>query len=361
MKILIAITITVILACLITGCKKDNNGFEHGPLPVMGKKYAWVCGEPDSTGYGMLLFSKDGGETWVRQGVGTPEFFGVNFLDIWAIDENTVWVVGADNTVLKTTDGGQSWIKVDLSFNPSNPALYSISVSNKTSVWISGENGTVYNSTDEGNSWTMCDTTFFDKAFLQGICAINQNEIYVAGGIDLGGSMRGYIAYTLDGGVTWDTVTPENNFNRYEWIGVCAYGNSIVVYGSTSHYIVSIDGGITWENDSIPNTGGGFGGADINHLIMINSQVWWGALDLGQVYITKDGGANWTQQQTVGISQFFMLGFDAFDNNCAISVGAQAGFVNDCPIIKTSNGGVSWEQKYTSTNASLHKVTFIKD
>jgi hypothetical protein len=47
------------------GCKKKNDAQESTPAK---KKYAWVVGVPDSTSYGMILFSPDGGDTWLRQG-----------------------------------------------------------------------------------------------------------------------------------------------------------------------------------------------------------------------------------------------------------------------------------------------------
>jgi hypothetical protein len=58
-----ALVFTSILILLQFACKKE----EDNPSPVK-KKYAWAVGTTDSTGYGMILFSPDGGETWQRQG-----------------------------------------------------------------------------------------------------------------------------------------------------------------------------------------------------------------------------------------------------------------------------------------------------
>jgi photosystem II stability/assembly factor-like uncharacterized protein len=354
MKTLFKLTFVIIITSLILSCKKDKNDDNNNPVP-----YAWACGEPDSTGYGMILFSADGGDNWVRQGIGSTALREIMLQDIWAIDENNVWAVGS-NKIIRTINGGQTWTSVQVPFDVTGRDLCSISIFNKTNIWISGSNGTVYNSNDNGNSWTMCDTTFFNHASLHGINAISQNKIFVTGGIGAIGNLRGYSAYTLDGGTTWDSIVPANNYNEHEWIGVCSSGNTTVVYGTRANYIVSTDGGTTWTNGYIPKTGG-TKGADINHLIMLDSQTWWGAFDMGAIFITLDGGANWTRQPTVGLSQYFMLGIDAWDSQLAIAVGVRAGVLNNCPIIKTRNGGALWEQKYTTSNSSLFKVTFIKD
>jgi len=357
MKALLSLTLLIVIATIIFSCRKGSNDDKNDPVPKERKKYAWACGQIDSTGYGMILFSSDGGDTWVRQGLESTALLGNDLQDIWAIDENNVWAIGL-NSVIRTINGGQTWTSVQVPSNIEGRELYSISVFNKTSIWISGNMGTILNSNDNGNSWTIYDQTYFNHAFFQGIAAINQHKIFVAGGSG-DSSLRGYIAYTLDGGATWDSLVPANNYNRHEWIGVSSSENTIVVYGGKSHYIVITDAGTTWNNDSVPGTGGS-DGADINHLIMLNSQKWWGAFDMGQIFITSDGGANWTEQQTVGLGQFFMLGIDAWDSQLALAVGSQAGPSNNCPIIKTSNGGVLWEQKFATTNSSLRKVTFIK-
>ena len=345
--------VMMIMTCIIISCskKKDNS------VSSERKKYAWVAGMKDSTGYGLILYSADSGETWVRQGEGTAALKDIDVSDIWAVDANTVWAVCSGNVILKTLDGGQTWTRVQAPGNIMTKLLSSISIVNKCNIWISGDGGTVYNSTDNGNTWTIFDTTFFHKGLMQGIWAVTPQKIYVAGGIGHKRNYRGFIGYTLDGGITWDSVFPANDYNRNEWIGVTSSGNTIVVYGGKSHYVVSTDGGMTWKNDSL-HAGGGGGGADINHMIMLNPQTWWGALDMGHIYLTTDGGSAWTPQGTDQGGEF-LVGIDAWDSQLALAVGTQAGWPEHGPILKTSNGGTNWETKHTY-NSNLNKVSFIK-
>ncbi|MCX6234316.1 MAG: YCF48-related protein [Bacteroidetes bacterium] len=344
--------IIVILMALSTGCKKDND------TPTR-KNYAWAVGAQDSTTYGMILFSNDGGDTWTRQGGGSQALKGIDVEDVWALDENNVWAVCSENVILKTTDGGQTWTRVQAQDIPGNPELMCISIVDKNNIWISGANGVVYNSTDGGYTWVLYDTSFFHKGLMQGICAVNSQMVYVAGGINAKKDMIGFIAFTLDGGTTWDSIVLADNYNKHEWIDVTSSGaDHIVVYGCKSHYAFTTDGGATWKNDSLIT--GGVGGADINHLKMLDEQTWWGAFDLDGIYITKDGGTSWIQQQSAGPGNMFLVGIDNYDDQLALIVGQSAGWPPEGKIIKTSNGGNLWELKY-HCNSPLYKISFIKE
>jgi len=352
-KITILFSIVMVMMIIIISCKKN----EDDPVPTERKKYAWVAGDEDSTEYGMILYSADAGETWVRQGEGSAALQGIAVEDIWAVDENNVWATASDNVILRTKDGGQTWTRIPAPDYYPNNELMSISIVNETNIWISGGKGVVYNSTDDGNIWAMFDTNFFHCDGLQGIYAISPEKVYVVGGIGTG-TIRGFIAYTLNGGVSWDSVFPANNYNKWEWIGVTSSENTIVVYGGKSHYMVSTDGGTTWKNDSVPGAGGGGAKADINHLIMLNSQTWWGAMDMGHICFTKDGGTNWTIQKT-DQGYYFMVGLDAWDSQLALAVGFSSGLPKGVPIVKTTNGGADWEVKKIY-NSNLNKISFIK-
>lgn len=362
-KILIYNTLSLLIISLIsvqTGCNNNND-----PAPVEKKKYAWVTGSQDTTGYGMILFSPDAGETWERQGFGDPSFNGVDFKDIWAIDEHTVWATGSNNTLIKTTGGRANWEKIELPENTPGNDLGSISIYDKKNIWIVGGNAsfsTVYSSEDAGASWKLHDSSFFKKINLQGICALSPEKVYVTGSITSRNQERLFVGYTLNGGNTWDSVPTANLYNEWFGIGIVSSQNTVIVYGGIANYMVSFDQGNTWQHDSIPNTGGGGpGGADINDLIMLDSQTWWGALDLGNIYITHDGGTSWTKQQTPeGPTQnSFLVGIDSWDDQLALVAGYAFFYPPESPILKTSDGGKTWESKYTTTS-ELWKVSFIK-
>ena len=346
-----------LLAIIPTACRKEHD------RPGEKEKYAWVTGKPDSTGYGTVLFTADAGETWERQGLGTPEFSGTDFLEVWAEDKDNVWVTGTGNTLLRTSDGGRTWVKVQVPEDIAGVDLDPIYVVDRQTVWVGGRTATtgiIYKSEDHGATWFRLDTTFFHRNGIQGLWAVDPEKIYVVGPHQLAGSsnLRGFIGYTADGGATWDSLTPADNFNKWEWIGVVSSGSTLVIYGGKSHYMVSTDAGGTWKNDSIVGAGG-VDGADINDLIMLGPETWWAAMDNGNIFYTADGGTSWTKQPNASAGGSFMVGIDTWDDRTALCVGSAFYHPPISPILKTVDGGQSWEKKF-EWSVQLWKVSFIK-
>jgi hypothetical protein len=195
---------------------------------------------------------------------------------------------------------------------------------------------------------------------LQGLCAVNEDIIYVVGGANTRENLRGFIGYTSDGGMSWDTVELDNNYNKHEWIGASNYGTeNIVVYGIQGHYSFTGDGGASWTNDST-EIGGGDNGADINCLKMLGPGSWWAALDYDHIVLTHDSGASWTDQGSAGPGNMFLMGIDYYNDNYALVTGQAAGWPPGGKILKTSNGGDDWKMVFDSETYIL-KVSFVSE
>ena len=349
--------VMAIILIIQIGCKDSN----PVPEPVK-KKYVWAVGNQDSTQYAQIFFSADGGENWVRQGNGQPSLKDIDLNDVWAVDDNTVWAVSGQNVVLKTDDSGKNWYRVQLPTNRSDVELCSISLIGNDNIWISGARGIVFHSADAGNNWRLVQSPVLNNTFLQNIHAITDQMIYVAG--TRSEKDYGFIARTYNGGQTWDSIRPTDNFNnKREWIGVASSNrDNIIIYGSTSHYIYSNDGGHNWRNDSTGISGGnGYGGPDINDLIMLDSQTWWSALDYDNIGFTNEAGSsNWKNQgPPQGPGGSFLVGIDSYNTKLCVIVGETAGYPQTGSIFQTSDGGQSWKLK-VSTNGPMNKVSFIK-
>jgi photosystem II stability/assembly factor-like uncharacterized protein len=351
--------LTVIFIIAIISCNKDDDSNINQDDTAV-KKYVWAVGMQDSTGYGLILFSDDGGNKWVRQGEDSDVLKGVTLNDVYAVDENTVWTVGNNNTILKTTDGGNNWVRVTPPTGFSSAGLAAISLAGSDNIWISGSQGVVYNSTNGGISWTVFDAGFFHHGLMQGIHAVNSDVVYVAGSYSPGKvNEKGFIAVTTDGGQSWDSIVPQNNFNRNLWIGVTsADAENIIIYGVKSHYMHTNDGGQTWYNDSLLNTGG-TNGADINCLKMLNPQTWWGAFDYDGIYLTQDNGISWIKQTSPPPLGMWLIGLDYYNSDLAVIVGVETSSLSG-KIIQTTDGGNHWELKQT-WDTWINKVSYIKN
>lgn len=347
-KIAIILFLLIAATLFVTSCKKDET--------PAASKHAWVVGNKDSTGYAMILYTSDGGINFTRQGLGQSALLNINLTDVWAVNETTAWAVGDSNSILKTTNGGQSWQKVTAPLNNPSQELYSISIPDPSVIFISGKNSIVYKSIDGGSNWTICNTAGFGDAFLQGIWAISPDRVFTVGAVG-GSDVRGFIRQTYNGGASWDSINLADDFNRHEWISVTSSGNTIIIYGTTTYYAISRDNGLSWQNDSIPVAGAG-GGADINHLIMLSPQVWWAAMDFGHIVKTINGGDYWVDNP-LGLGINFMMGIDAWDNNHALAVGETNFVPRSGPVTRTADGGNTWSKLLTVKTALL-KVSCVK-
>lgn len=315
---------------------------------------AWAVGNQNSSGYGSVLFSDDSGISWAPKGEDSIALKGIDIMNLFVVDKNIVWIVGTNNTIARTTDAGETWCKI-YSIPEVDAYFYDISIVDKTNIWVSGDNGVVYNSTDNGNSWIVHDTSAFHEGLVQGIVAININVIYAVG--QHKDEIRGFITRTIDGGVNWNPVVLEDDYNSHEWIRVVATDeNHVIVYGGKGYYSYTENGGEKWIN-SLLDSGAGVDGADINDMIMINDLTWWGALDLENIYLTKDQGSTWISQKSAGRGNMFLIGIDAYDINNALIVGRTAGWPLEGKIIHTSDGGTTWNA-VKETDYLMQKISF---
>lgn len=340
------------LAILVSSCVSPEE-----PIPV--KRYAWVVGDADSTGYGAIYHTTDGGVTFSRQGVGQEVLKGINVLDVKALDRNTVWATCSANTVVTTTDGGITWSAVPMPANNPDCELYCISTFGTNTIVVSGSHGTVYISDNGGASWRKSDVPGMTEAQFQGVVALSDSRAYICGNIPVTGSddRIGVIRQTTDGGDTWQPVDLPNRFDSiHTWISAASYGSSIMIYGTTNYYSLSSDNGATWRNDSTNIRGGG-GGADINHLIMLSPTTWMAAFDMGHLMRTDDAGISWIDVRP-GLGAAFMLGISAFDNTYAIACGETSNAPQLGHIVYTTDGGQSWMRSFTKTK-SFRKVTTV--
>lgn len=337
---------------LLNGCSDSQS-----PEPI--NRYAWVVGYEDSTGYGAMFHTTDGGVTFVRQGVGQEALRAVNVLDVKALDRNTVWASCSKNRMITTTDGGATWKAVQMPEGNSECELYSISIVNASTIYASGSYGSVFISNDAGATWRKSSVPNLAEAQFQGVIALSPQRAYICGNTPIDADNRaGVIRQTTDGGSTWTAVALPNGYDSlHTWISGAFSGNSIMIYGDKNHYSLSTDNGSTWRNDSTTISGGG-GGADINHLIMLSESTWMASMDMGHLIRTDNAGKDWSDVRP-GVGSAFLLGIDAFDNARAIACGESSNYPQFGYILYTTDGGTSWTRSLT-VPGRFHKVSVVR-
>ena len=143
----------------------------------------------------------------------------------------------------------------------------------------------------------------------------------------------------------WQNPLPQGN--RLESIDAISPTNLFAVgYGST--FIKSINGGISWSIKYIP-----FGLSPRNFFSVkfIDINTGWICGDSGAVLKTENGGNTWNWQSTNTNERLKKIFF----------INPQLGFICGWQgnIFKTTNGGNSWINKSISSSYSLNDVHFI--
>ena len=170
-------------------------------------KTVWATGgtrgiePPIVDGWGIVHKTTNAGLTWTITDVDLVGHQTFNFiLGISAADAKTAWAVGGEGKILlKTTDGGATW---NPQWEPGdNLDLNEVYAVNSSTVWVAGDNS-IWRTTDGGQSWDGSPGN--DKAYM-GICAASDQKAWASHV----GRWR-YIAYTTDGGDNWTKVEDLN-------------------------------------------------------------------------------------------------------------------------------------------------------
>ncbi len=188
-----------------------TTGMGAAMVCAISDKIAWI---PlyGSSGGGKIVKTTDGGNTWEHQSTATftaPNGFP-NVVYFW--DENNGFCMGDPNNgyfeIYTTINGGNQWTRVPSTSIPANTSEeygtvgYFDVIGN--TVWFSTTKGRIFKSDDKGLTWTAYQTP------LSGSFKITfKNE---SNGIICGLNGEVYEFYkTIDGGETWQQVTPSGD------------------------------------------------------------------------------------------------------------------------------------------------------
>lgn len=241
----------------------------------------WVVGYPqDSLSSDQVLYSSDGGNSWVAQyPVGSHQVF----IDIFMLDNSIGYIVGNAGHVYKTINGGSDWNPVTF---PTNLGLNSVSFVNENTGWVLGEGTALYKTTDGGNSWhhqvsSLNNVNLFG-IHRSNIKMLNENTGWAVGGVGFG---SGRVCKTTNGGLNWDTQvqTDSGYILDFEIIDL---NTAYYCRGTNGAIKRTSDGGNTWFDISVPLS------VDIFNIDFINDMH--GMFrTFSTICKTSDGGNSW--------------------------------------------------------------------
>jgi photosystem II stability/assembly factor-like uncharacterized protein len=278
---------------------------------------------------------------------------GFNTIDF--VDKNTGWLGGLQGEILKTEDGGETWVALPIDKDWSIAQLDFI---NKSVGWAVAnydnsdvEKGRILKTTNGGQSWSLQKKV--GTSFLNSIYAVNDSVVYAAG--------DSIIFKTSDGGLSWIDVSPRNTKAIYQ--SICFLNNETglvageyydYTYGEGAWYIVSTaDGGATWHRSTLRNVN------SLHDLQFIDDSTGYFVChndNESLLYETKNIGKSWTLKLK---SPFRISSLILANANTVYAVQSDTSYYQT--FMQSTDGGISWEKKSAISQYGDYKIYTLND
>jgi photosystem II stability/assembly factor-like uncharacterized protein len=142
------VTLTEIVPPSLPGTNMQWNGIDFAPT---NRNVGVVVGDDN-----YIRYTTDGGVTWplATENIVTGT---LDLEEVVMINSTTGYAVGDNGTLVKTIDGGVNWLVQTVPWGTKN--LLDIEVNTPNRLWVSGVDQLLYYSTDGGANWTNADVT----------------------------------------------------------------------------------------------------------------------------------------------------------------------------------------------------------
>lgn len=267
-------------------------------------------------------------------------------LDIMAFPQqsNKVVTVGRMNTIYWTNDSGSTWNAGIGTFTslPAGHEWHEVWIVDANTAYVVGNDGYVAKTIDGGVTWdlTVSFPTFSGApdADIKVYAVHFINPLVGIVGINVSGNGT-LVVKTIDGGVTWTMLNGGNFING---VGGTTYANSIhlssdqqvINFGVTEGVWRSSDGGVTFSQTLGVNDYG-------RHMTWINDNELWFGGNSDEFWKTNDGGITWinVRPYTPVTGQTIFAAHFLNSNIGFLGGGLAGGSPLVSPINATANGG----------------------
>lgn len=289
-------------------------------LSFINSQMGYVCSDS-----GRISKTTDGGLNWTLQNSNCVE--DLNCISTPSI--NKCYSVGNRQTVVSTLNAGSNWVCVPYSYT--NNALNYVKAFAPSTVYAIGS-VKFLKSFDSGTAWTVSNNPILNYSY--SMFFVDSQTGWI------GGNSR-IFNKTTNGGLTWENCTLPPGAGGGVGSGIF-FINSQTGWHSNGRYIFkTINGGSNWTEFEYPEF------YYFNKLFFVNDLTGWASGEDGLIIKTTNGGSNWVSQGHFGgvpISIFFL--------------NSQTGWYSTSNVVrKTTNSGTSWDSIATVTN--LSGITFL--
>ena len=325
--------------------------------------------------------STDGGASWTNMGLKTSEHIGRIIVHpdnsdvVYVAAIGPLWSKGGERGLYKTTDGGKTWNAVltadehtgvnDVIMDPRNPdVLYASTFQRRRHVYTyvgGGPGSGLHKSTDGGDTWTKLDKGLPSTEIGRiGLAISPANPEYLYAIVEAADGKGGFFRST-NRGASWDKMGDHVTSGNYYQEIIADPVDVNTIYSMDTWMSVSKDGGKNFEV-----VGEDYKHID-NHCMWIdpnNNRHWLVGSD-GGVYETFDAGKTWDFKENIPVTQFYKVAVDnakpfykvyggTQDN---FSIGGPSRVITDHGITNfdwfITNGGDGFESQVDPNNPDI--------
>ena len=274
----------------------------------------------------LISFDVVHSQSWRRVGD-----WGNRFTDIKWVTEEVGYIAG-ENIILKTLDGGLSWVEQEA---PTNHRMLALDFYDADHGIIVGQEGTVYHTSDGGRTWRTVELG--TTVHLKDVHYLTQDKVYISGD-------NGILFRSTDSGESWARQNLNNNaaFNSLFFINA----DSGYIATSASEIIKTVDGGTTWQTLQTD-----FGSA-LNDVFFLNDTVGYAVGDGGTIIKSENAGASWGYINSGMDTDFSKVVFNPSNPLLGLVVGKNG------TILRTANGGLTFATVGSRTTQAINGVSF---
>ena len=265
-------------------------------------------------------------QSWKRIGG-----WGNQFSDIKWVTEELAYVTG-ENIILKTMDGGLSWVEQEA---PTDRLMYSLDFADEENGFIVGQDGAVYHTDSGGKNWKVLDLGTGED--LKSIKYLSGTQVIIVG-------KNGTKFKSNDGGQSWELLENSSEFD----LNAVVFVNSDLGFLVTSggEIMKTVDGGLQWKPTGSPVD------AALNDIYFLNDTVGYVVGKRGIIVKTTNGGDSWNYVSSGMQTDFNKVLFHPNNPQIGLVVGV------DGTILRTMNGGLTFANVNSRTEQDIHGISF---
>lgn len=325
--------------------------------------------------------SLDGGKSFKNMGLKESQHIGKIIVHpdneniVWVAAYGPLWSKGGERGVYKTTDGGETWNKTldiseqtgiaEIAIDPSDPnTLYASAHQRRRREWTyigGGPESGLYKSTDGGETWKKINKGLPEGEMGRiGIAVSPADPSYVYAIVEARGDKSGFYRST-NKGESWNKMSGYKTSGNYYQEIICDLSDKDKVFSMNTWLHHTTNGGKTFVM-----TGEDKKHVD-NHCIWIdpnNADHWIVGCD-GGLYETYTHAKEWKYYSNLPLIQFYKVATDndspfyniyggTQDNN---SMGGPSATINNAGILNSdwyiTNGGDGFESAIDPTDPNI--------